>query len=546
MLKRVHTFGLCAVLALIVLSDAFAQGVPQAFTFQGFLRQGTAPFGGTLPMVFRIFDASAGGTLVWQSTTISVTVNSGLFTVTLDPPASVWTGAPRFLEVQIIQGSTTITLSPRIPINPTPYANTATLLNMFQGGTTNPDRMVITHSPPFTNWGLQYRDSDDSFHFLGNGISRLSINLNTGVLQYPRGAAAGRVLTSDASGNASWADLPASATVWAVSGNNIYNTNTGNVGVGTNTPAYLLDVRGDRNERLINIANTNTGTLADGLRVEVSGSSAWGLNSVANGADGIAVRGAALGANAWAGFFIGRGHFSGNVGIGTASLMTARLNVAADSTLDNATLRLHETANDVARLEFTNTNTARKWHIAGYIGTGTNANADSIAFWNSGYPSYGGNIMRIRGDGTVEVRVLEITGADLAEKFPVTDTVEPGMVVEIDPDNPGNLRKARGAYNKRVVGVAAGANGLSKGIILGSTEGSESHMPIAISGRVWVYADATERAIEPGDFLTTAERPGYAMKADDLAKAQGAIIGKAMTRLEKGKTGMVLVLVNLQ
>ncbi|MCX7926283.1 MAG: hypothetical protein N2554_10795, partial [Fimbriimonadales bacterium] len=133
-----------------------------------------------------------------------------------------------------------------------------------------------------------------------------------------------------------------------------------------------------------------------------------------------------------------------------------------------------------------------------------------------------------------------------AEKFPTTDTVEPGMVVEIDPDNPGHLRKAQGAYNKRVVGVVAGANGLSKGIILGNLEGSENHIPIAMSGRVWVYADATERAIEPGDFLTTAEKPGYAMKADDLAKAQGAIIGKAMTRLEQGKTGMVLVVVNLQ
>ncbi len=154
--------------------------------------------------------------------------------------------------------------------------------------------------------------------------------------------------------------------------------------------------------------------------------------------------------------------------------------------------------------------------------------------------------MSIRGDGTVSVRVLEITGADLAEKFPTTDSVEPGMVVEIDPDTPGHLRKAQGAYNRRVVGVVAGANGLSKGIVLGNLEGSENHTPIAMSGRVWVYADATERAIEPGDFLTTADKPGYAMAADDLAKAQGAIIGKAMTRLEKGQTGMVLVVVNLQ
>jgi hypothetical protein len=605
MLNRLHPFGLSAVLALLVMSGALAQGVTQAFTYQGFLRQGGAPL--TNPsqqMTFRIYDALTGGTLLWNSGVLTVNVNNGLFTVQLNAPASVWTGAERFLEIQV--GATT--LSPRVRLNPTPYANTSTLLNMFQSGNSNPDRMVITHSPAFANWGLQYRDSDDSFHFLGSGVSRLSINLGTGVLQYPLGAAAGRVLTSDASGNASWQALPGGATAWTVSGADIYNANSGNVGIGTNSPtqklqvsggmlvdsstgslrigypasanqwyfstiggganlqlwenaanairmffeaggnigvgtndpAYLFDVLGDRNARLMNITNTNTGGAADGLYISVSGSTGWGLNSTASGSDGVAVRGVATGTNAWAGFFLGRGHFSGNVGIGTSSLMTARLNVAVDSTTDNATLRLHETAADFARLEFTNTNTARKWHIAGLIGTAV-AN-DRLNFWNSAV----GDIMSIRGDGTVSVRVLEITGADLAEKFPTTDTVEPGMVVEIDPDNPGHLRKAQGAYNKRVVGVVAGANGLSKGIILGNLEGSENHSPIAMSGRVWVYADATERAIEPGDFLTTAEKPGYAMAVDNLAQAQGAIIGKAMTRLEKGKTGMVLVVVNLQ
>jgi hypothetical protein len=149
-------------------------------------------------------------------------------------------------------------------------------------------------------------------------------------------------------------------------------------------------------------------------------------------------------------------------------------------------------------------------------------------------------------NGTARVKVLEITGADLAEKFPTTETLEPGTVVEIDPDNPGHLRKARGAYNTRVAGVVAGANGLSKGIVLGNLEGSEDHTPIAMSGRVWVHADATHEAIEPGDLLTTSDTPGHAMKASDPTRAHGSVIGKAMTRLEKGKTGMVLVLVNLQ
>lgn len=45
----------------------------------------------------------------------------------------------------------------------------------------------------------------------------------------------GRVLTTDNAGLARWQDLPSSATSWAVSGNNINNTNSGNVGIGTST-----------------------------------------------------------------------------------------------------------------------------------------------------------------------------------------------------------------------------------------------------------------------------------------------------------------------
>ncbi len=47
--------------------------------------------------------------------------------------------------------------------------------------------------------------------------------------------AAGKVLTSDASGNANWQALPGGAGAWTVSGNDISNTNTGKVGIGTST-----------------------------------------------------------------------------------------------------------------------------------------------------------------------------------------------------------------------------------------------------------------------------------------------------------------------
>ena len=81
--------------------------------------------------------------------------------------------------------------------------------------------------------------------------------------------------------------------------------------------------------------------------------------------------------------------------------------------------------------------------------------------------------------------------------------------------------------------------------MLGNLPGNEEAPPIALSGRVWVKCDASTGPIGPGDMLTTANRPGHAMKAQDHARATGATIGKAISSLKEGQ-GLVLVLVSLQ
>jgi hypothetical protein len=83
------------------------------------------------------------------------------------------------------------------------------------------------------------------------------------------------------------------------------------------------------------------------------------------------------------------------------------------------------------------------------------------------------------------------------------------------------------------------------GMLLPDLKKNEDSRPVALSGRVWVYADANRGAIRPGDLLTTSPVPGHAMKVGNYARAQGAIIGKAMSELKSG-TGLVLVLVTLQ
>lgn len=163
-------------------------------------------------------------------------------------------------------------------------------------------------------------------------------------------------------------------------------------------------------------------------------------------------------------------------------------------------------------------------------------------------------------NGTTRTKILEITGgSDLSEQFDISTPhmikdyikqggfeIEPGMVACIDPDNPGKLLISNKAYDRTVAGIISGAGGVQTGMYMGQ-KGSiaDGKYPVALTGRVYCKADAAYDAIQPGDLLTTSDTIGHVMKASDYDKARGAIIGKAMSPLDKGK-GLVLVLVSLQ
>jgi len=69
---------------------------------------------------------------------------------------------------------------------------------------------------------------------------------------------------------------------------------------------------------------------------------------------------------------------------------------------------------------------------------------------------------------------------------------------------------------------------------------------VSLAGRVYCNVDAAYGAVSPGDLLTTSPTPGHAMVAKDPLQAQGAILGKAMSKLAEGEKGQILVLVTLQ
>ena len=154
------------------------------------------------------------------------------------------------------------------------------------------------------------------------------------------------------------------------------------------------------------------------------------------------------------------------------------------------------------------------------------------------------------GESRITTQVLTITGgSDLSENFDVNagrDELQPGLIVSIDPRNPGELALAREAYDAKVAGIISGAGGVKTGLLMSQagTKADGKH-PVALTGRVYCQVDASFGAIQPGDMITTSTTPGHGMKAADRERAFGSIIGKAMTGLADGK-GLVLVLVNLQ
>lgn len=156
--------------------------------------------------------------------------------------------------------------------------------------------------------------------------------------------------------------------------------------------------------------------------------------------------------------------------------------------------------------------------------------------------------LHVNGEATV--KVLNITGgSDIAEPFELLDGDQPtpGSVVCIDPSNPGRVRLSRKAHDRTVAGILSGAGGVNPGLMLTQpgTLANGTH-PVALSGRVYCWVDADAAGpVEPGDLLTSSDTPGHAMRMGDPARGSGAILGKAMTRLEKGR-GLVLVLVSLQ
>lgn len=482
--------------------------------------------------------------------------------------------------------------------------------------------------------------------------------VRTNALQLTNSPSAGYVLTSDASGNASWA--PASGggeSLWSQNGSEIYY-NSGNVGIDVSDPQAKLHVSGGNWDVASGEGDFKIGTSTYRLKMGVAtagggagicriyaGSSAGKVVLGANASDRLSVTPTGVGistlspttdldvagtietdalrltASPTAGHVLtsdSAGNaswqpatgglslpYSGttsandagfsitNTGTGISSAaIEARLNNAsshpdaaagvfvADGSNGMALWARNDSATNTLRVDHDHTTGTGLYVYSNDDGIKVNADGTGLRVDSSGTYSSGVSANVTGSDATAvyanatsgaigitakgpyaagtfygnvfiyefgtQNKVLELgKGLDYAEGFDVTDAerIGPGTVLVIDAKNPGRLVASSGAYDRKVAGIVAGAQGLGSGVRLGG-EGFDHD--VALAGRVYCNVIAKDEPIEPGDLLTTADVEGYAMKVADHPRAQGAILGKAMQPLAAGQRGQILVLVTLQ
>ena len=140
-MKSTLDFGTFASAALVLsalsvpFSSLLAQGT--AFSYQGRLMDAAGPANGSYHFRFTLFDSLAGAGAIGSPLTPPLTpVTNGLFTVTLDFGPGIFTGPNRWLQIEVRTNDDAaqfVTLVPRQPLNPSPYAIFASTASNLSG-----------------------------------------------------------------------------------------------------------------------------------------------------------------------------------------------------------------------------------------------------------------------------------------------------------------------------------------------------------------------------------------------------------------------------
>jgi hypothetical protein len=569
------------------VSPLLAQGA--AFTYQGQLQNNGNLVNGNYDLRLQLWNDSTGGSVIGGPVTNTmVAVSNGLFTTIIDFGAGVFTGSSNWLHIGVrTNGSGTFTgLLPRQQLTPTPYAIFAESANAAGlTGTIPPGDLTGVSGIGLT--GVALLAGGNAFtgnQFItgllktGNGSG---VGSHTDMVIGPGGYFSGEEHRIDFNDGNS----PIGSLILGYNGNGYFSF--GNLYQGfyrSGTKAFTVFGNGNvnvdpdnLNAGFINSGNTNSSGLTFGsgsgegiASKRTAGGNLYGLDFYTGFVDRMSILNngnmringnTLLLEPASAGVYVNDGLVWGNGGLAGSiassasapflagyyggSLGALNPNIVALSWDASGNVAVNKQLTVQGEFAVVNGLGNEQAYMGG-DGAGSDVQFGSlnpaimnVAFYNAA------------NNAPMHIFCSSITiqgGADLAEPFTITsgnNDVPQGAVVVIDEQNPGHLKVSDQPYDTRVAGVVSGANGINPGIQMQQQGLLEGGKNVALTGRVYVQADVSNGTIKPGDLLTTSTTPGYAMKVTDHTKAQGAILGKAMTGLN-GDKGMVLVLVTLQ
>ena len=340
---------------------------------------------------------------------------------------------------------------------------------------------------------------------------------------------------------------------WATNGNNINNTNTGNVGIGTTSPSYKLQIVSGNGQSLF--GDPTSSQFFYQIRPN-SGKQGW----VAFTEDGVADRWAMGIKNADAKLYFSTGNIgsltdrviidgNGNVGIGTTTPVQ-RFQIGSNTVTSTATPDAVSLGGTYSSVAGANPKLRLFDNNAGIV-YGLGVSANQFDFMTPPGTRYvwsvsGTEKMRLDDSGN-----LTVTGniaakyQDVAEWVQSSQELVAGTVVVLDQTKSNQVIASSQAYDTRVAGVISSQPGITLG------EKGESKVLVATTGRVKVKVDASAGPIRVGDLLVTSDKEGVAKKSEPLnlggvqIHRPGTLIGKALEPLAKG-TGEILVLLSLQ
>jgi endosialidase-like protein/collagen triple helix repeat protein len=234
---------------LAAQTDAAPKPVPpedpvsSSITYQGELRDANGPVVGNTDLQFRLFDALTGGVQIGPVLQLLGTpLVDGRFTAELDFGAGTFAADARWLEIDVFDGATFVTLSPRQPITAAPVAQFALAGNAGPQGAQGPIGPVGPQGLPGDPGvqgpqGLQGLQGDPGAQGLQGDPG---VQGPIGPIG-PTGPTGPQGLQGDP-GVQGPQGLPG-VSQWSINGTAIFYT-AGNVGIGTANPSELLHVAG--------------------------------------------------------------------------------------------------------------------------------------------------------------------------------------------------------------------------------------------------------------------------------------------------------------